>query len=401
MSTLSILNLGHRFGGGLFRPRRGFTLVELLVVIAIIGTLVGLLLPAVQSARESARRSSCSNNMKQMGTAVQTYADGSGGTLPNSLRTGSLRVSFHTRLLPFMEQAALFDRYDPTVSWSKNTASTGYTIPNYVLGATRIAAFECPSAPNPDSRFDYDPQSSSQPYAVPATYAKATSNTAGTDFSNVSASPGFAAPSDYGATIYVDNALANTTGTPSDTLADVAAAAAPVASLGNTTPSSGDGALPKDYGDGYKPKFSDVSDGLSQTILAAESAGRPFLYRKTGRADDTTNKFPALRVNGGGWSRPASDISVDGSNASGTAFRSSPTVAVNATNGESMLTAAYGTGYYGSDGGSEVFAFHPGGANTVFGDGSVKLIARDVTIRVFSALVTRAGNEHLGDKAKY
>ena len=48
-----------------------------------------------------------------------------------------------------------------------------------------------------------------------------------------------------------------------------------------------------------------------------------------------------------------------------------------------------------------MFAFHPGGAHTVFGDGSVKLIARDVTLRVFSALVTRAGNEHLGDKAKY
>jgi prepilin-type N-terminal cleavage/methylation domain-containing protein/prepilin-type processing-associated H-X9-DG protein len=383
------------------RLRRGFTLVELLVVIAIIGTLVGLLLPAVQAARESARRSSCANNMKQIGTATQTYADGSNGNLPNSVRTGNLRLSFFTRLLPFIEQAALFDRYDPTVSWSKNTPSTGYTIPNYVLAATRISSFECPSAPNADTRFDYDPQSSSQPYAVPTTYAKATTNTAGTDFSNVSASPGFAAPSDYGATIYVDNALANTSGTPSDSLADVAAAAAPVADKGNTTASTGDGLLPKDYGDGYKPKFSDVTDGLSQTILAAESAGRPFLYRKSGRADDATNRFPTQRVNGGGWVRPASDISIDGSNPTGTAFRSSPTAVVNATNGESMLTAAYGSGYYGSDGGSEVFALHPGGAHVVFGDGSTKLIVRDVTIRVFSALVTRAGNEHLGDKAKY
>ena len=385
------------------RLRRGFTLVELLVVIAIIGTLVGLLLPAVQAARESARRNSCSNNIKQIGTATQTYADGNSGALPNSIRTTSLRLGFFVRLLPFIERAALFDRYDPSVSWSQNTASSGYTIPNYVLASTRINSFECPSAPNPDQRFDYDPQSSSQPYAVPATYAKATTNAAGTDFSNISASPGFAAPSDYGPTIYVDNALANTTSplVPDDNKADKAAAAAPVADKGNTSPSSGDGMLPKDYGDGSKPKFGDVEDGLSQTILAAESAGRPFLYRKAGRADDATNKFPELRVNGGGWARPASDISIDGSNATGTAFRSSPTAVVNATNGESILTAAYGTGYYGSDGGSEVFALHPGGALVVFGDGSTRLIAKDVTIRVFSALVTRAGKEHLGDKEKF
>jgi hypothetical protein len=68
-----------------------------------------------------------------------------------------------------------------------------------------------------------------------------------------------------------------------------------------------------------------------------------------------------LPLTTGACLRPASDISVDGSNVPGTTFRSSPTAVVNATNGESMLTAAYGSGYYGSDGGSEVFAFHPGG----------------------------------------
>ena len=90
-----------------------FTLVELLVVIAIIGVLVALLLPAVQAARESARRMKCTNHLKQFGIAMHNYAD-TFKVFPN--RRGGFgglqanRISPFVQLLPYLEQKNLHDR---------------------------------------------------------------------------------------------------------------------------------------------------------------------------------------------------------------------------------------------------------------------------------------------------
>jgi prepilin-type N-terminal cleavage/methylation domain-containing protein len=91
-------------------PCRAFTLIEVLVVIADIVLLIGLPLPAVQSAREAARRSQCVNNLKQLGLAVQGYSDVN-GALPPAAAAGpeySNNFSMKARILPFLEQAALF-----------------------------------------------------------------------------------------------------------------------------------------------------------------------------------------------------------------------------------------------------------------------------------------------------
>ena len=98
----------------------GFTLVELLVVIAIIGLLISLLLPAIQASREAANRTSCENNLKQIGLAIQHHENSlhflpSGGadySTPPTYVAGRPRVGnqqeagWAFQLLPYLESTA-------------------------------------------------------------------------------------------------------------------------------------------------------------------------------------------------------------------------------------------------------------------------------------------------------
>src|SRR5262245_58218390 len=104
-----------------FNRRAAFTLVELLVIIAIIGLLIAILLPAVQAAREAARRSQCSNNLKQIGLALQLY-EGQWGMFPTSTRpmptqAAPKHAATLARILPFLEQASLFEKYNFSANW--------------------------------------------------------------------------------------------------------------------------------------------------------------------------------------------------------------------------------------------------------------------------------------------
>ena len=131
--------MGREKGGRCCPASAGFTLVELLVVITIIGILIALLLPAVQAAREAARRAQCSNNLKQIGLALHNYHT-STRSFPPGAFFGLYRGSIVMRLLPYVEQQALYDCFD-----FKLNTDTQALADDKKLGGTVVSVYVCPS----------------------------------------------------------------------------------------------------------------------------------------------------------------------------------------------------------------------------------------------------------------
>ena len=220
---------------------------------------------------------------------------------------------------------------------------------------------QCPSAPFPN-RVDVDP-------TLTAGFGETTNLVAVTDYAGV-----------YGLHPTFVAAFSSTPGFPTITN--------PYGAITNNVATGDDG-------HSTQVKLTDITDGTSNTILAAESAGRPYLFQAGNRV---TYNIAQDGVNGGGWSRPASEIWIIGFTDKTGTTPIGP-VTVNAANGLDTtgaypLAAVPNTAFpLNTDGSGQIYAFHDGGANIVLADGSVRLITPTIAPAVIAALVTRANND--------
>ena len=300
--------------------RSGFTLVELLVVIAIIGVLVALLLPAVQSARESARRTQCTNNLRQIGIAMHNFHDTYNCLPPGAVNsstkapalkfniTGGKLHGWAVFIYPYIEQKNLYDRYRWDVNW--------YDTANQLVRENYVQAFICPSTPIP-RRLD----------------SATTSSVAWKAFA-----------SDYGVNNGVDNTNLNPLG-----LIEPGTNAVPI------------GVMRVDELD----RFSEITDGLSNTMWICEDAGRPTLYQARTRTATRTSGASAIDLD--------NEYILHGYNAAGTT--NPGPYHMNVTNN------------------NEMYGFHPNGVMVSIGDGSVRFLPNTTAFRVIAAMITRGGGE--------
>ena len=332
--------------------RQGFTLIELLVVIAIIAVLIALLLPAVQSAREAARRTQCVNNLKQIGLAAHNF-ESTRQILPpawiatNDLLQGANNLppshpyyqpgcpiqmsevclnsldihSWVPLLLPFTEQTAAFNGYNLKIHFA--------TPDNTTVSGSQLNFMLCPSV----GTFRQEPYTN--PPLVPYT---------------VSFGCG-----DYAVDDGIDSGWLDANSVPH------AAGQAVLGMLkGNV-----------------ERRIAEVTDGLSNTIMFSEDAGRPNFYI-LGKQLQYGISYP--------WYRSGTPPS-------------------QSNEGSGACWADFGSEFYTDGDGSnqhtnyssnnEVYAFHPGGANHVFGDGSVHFVKTSTAPKVFTALISFNGGEIL------
>lgn len=121
------------------RRTGGFTLIELVTTIAIIGLLLAIMLPAVMYTREASRRAQCMMNLKQIGLALNVYHSDH-GCFPPAVVAG---YSPHTMLLPYLEQAGMYNSINTQIGCFYSLDSTQGQ--NITFAIETVGVFLCPS----------------------------------------------------------------------------------------------------------------------------------------------------------------------------------------------------------------------------------------------------------------
>ena len=362
--------------------QKAFTLIELLVVIAIIAILIGLLLPAIQKVREAASRIKCTNNLKQIGLAIHNYENTNGAFPYNAITKNNNqfpyipwqagyvatpgvqggtqgRGSVLVVILPYIEQDNLAQQYVFGLDWC-DPINVNF-LPN------KVNIYRCPSSPSLDT-VSYNAK-----YITGGNNGFAPPNAPGSSI-NI-----------FGSSVYPSSGNILQTGWPSDyaplcqvkTVKNSTGTEIGWANPNVTVPFAGQGSKGALKQNG-KTKITEITDGLTNTVLFSEAAGRSNQYVKVHSFPFPTNGTGAI------WADSDNRLTVTGTNP-------------NATDPASSNLGAgtiVGTCFINCDNlNGDVYSFHSSGANVLFGDGSVRFLQQNINLNTLVSLVTKGGGE--------
>lgn len=346
------------------KRRLGFTLIELLVVIAIVAVLIALLLPAIQQAREAARRSQCSNNLRQIGIALQNYHSshncfpvgfhypGNAANLP--VPALHYRWSVLAQMTPHLDNSVIYDQLNmdmPIASGPSGIWGVGpWTVfsENTTALSMHVDTFLCPSDGQP---------------APGKLLGGGVSGPTNYHFCTGDGSPDAVNPGDVGV----------------------------------TSPANGVFVL------GVAHNIATITDGSSKTIAGSEmvigtaAGGASTQSGVTGLPHDTQRiaVMTSLPLTDAGCASPSGWRLDKGTGWWDGDYRS--TIYNHYLTPNSPQPDCWPTSPPHNPAWKAARSLHPGGVNAIFCDGHIEFISDSIDLQAWRALATRANNDNFGE----